>query len=320
MKSILVTGAAGFIGYSASKKLLDDGYKLIGIDNINDYYDTDLKRARLSLLKKYKNFTFHEGDITNQADLENAIKGHKLNYILHLAAQAGVRHSLKDPHAYIQSNVLGHLNILELARHTPDLEHLIYASSSSVYGDRSNLPFIETDLVRSPVSLYAATKLSGELLSESYHNLYKIPMTGLRFFTVYGPWGRPDMAYYIFTQKILNSEPITLFAPDAMRRDFTYIDNIVNVLPKIISRKHQGTHKVYNLGNSSPTPLTELVEAIERACGKKADIIIKPKQNGDVFETYADVTKAKHDFNFDPYTPLDQGILNFVNWYKNFRR
>ncbi len=318
MKTILVTGAAGFIGYSASKKLLEQGYEVIGIDNVNDYYETTLKRARLSDLKPYKTFRFFEGDITHMADLQTAIKGRHLSYILHLAAQAGVRYSLINPHAYVQSNVVGHLNILELARHTPSLEHLVYASSSSVYGDRSNLPFVETDQTRSPASLYAATKLSSEMLSESYHNLYKVPMTGLRFFTVYGPWGRPDMAYYIFTRKILESEPITLYAPDIMSRDFTYIDNIVDVLPRIISQPRKRGHEIYNLGNSRPTSLVELVKTIETACCQKADIIIEPKPIGDVTKTYADVTKAKRDYEFNPYTALGHGIENFVDWYKTY--
>lgn len=312
---ILLTGVAGFIGFHAASRLLANGYRVIGVDNLNAYYSADLKRGRLAELSKYAKFKFHEVDLSDKAALENAFPTTQVSHILHLAAQAGVRYSLENPYSYIQSNVTGHLSVLEFAKRRGDIEHIVYASSSSIYGDReTDLGFKETDPARAPASLYAATKLSGELMSESYSRLYGLKQTGLRFFTVYGPWGRPDMAYWIFTQKILTGDPITLFAPDVMKRDFTFIDDVTAVLPNIL-RSPPSHHKIYNLGNSNPTKLLDLVNAIEIACSKKAKTVILPQQPGDVRMTYADIEAAKRDFGFDPKTKLEDGISEFVSWY-----
>ncbi|MEP3656163.1 MAG: NAD-dependent epimerase/dehydratase family protein [Litorimonas sp.] len=317
--NILVTGAAGFIGYHATKRLLKDGHNVFGVDNLNDYYAQSLKRARLAQLQAHENFTFHTLDISEKGALETTLTGNPITHILHFAAQAGVRYSLKNPHSYIQSNVMGHLNILEYARHSETVKHVAYASSSSVYGEReADSGFQETDTVREPASLYAATKLSGELMSESYARLYGISITGLRFFTVYGPWGRPDMAYWMFTEKILAGEPITLFAPELMKRDFTFIDDIVDVFPTLLNTIPDG-HRIYNLGNSSPNTLYELVSAVQIACGKKAETIILPQQAGDVRSTFADTSAAQKDFGFAPSTKLKTGISEFVEWYRGWQ-
>ena len=313
---ILLTGTAGFIGFHAAKRLLSEGHKVVGVDNLNDYYDVSLKEARLAELKKHSGFEFHKVDISDHEALDAAAKDKGITHILHLAAQAGVRYSLDNPRAYVQANVLGHLNILEFARHSQTVEHIAYASSSSVYGDREDGPFKETDKVRSPASLYAATKLGGEMLAESYQRLYGIPQTGLRFFTVYGPWGRPDMAYFIFTDKIFKGEAITLFAPEEMRRDFTYVDDIVDVLPKLLQSPPASGHEIYNLGNSKPNTLMQLVNAVEAACGQTAEKITLGKQKGDVSNTFADVSTAERDFGFSPKTNLDEGVKRFVEWYR----
>jgi len=316
--NVLLTGAAGFIGFHAAKRLLAEGHHVIGVDNLNDYYDPSLKQARLAHLRDHPNFSFHKLDIADKNALSMALGAAKITHILHLAAQAGVRYSLDNPHSYIHSNVMGHLNILEYARHTPSVKHVAYASSSSVYGEREpGAGFKETDRVRRPASLYAATKLSGEMISESYAQLYNIPQTGLRFFTVYGPWGRPDMAYWIFTEKILAGEEITLFAPKIMQRDFTYIDDIVSVLPDILIASPD-SHNIYNLGNSQPNKLMDLVSAVETACGRKANAIIKPQQAGDVRATFANISAAQSDFGFAPKTGLTDGISNFVRWYRDW--
>lgn len=317
---ILLTGAAGFIGFHAASKLLSEGHKVIGVDNLNDYYEVSLKQARLTVLHRHENFEFHKVDISDHKALDAAVKDKGITHILHLAAQAGVRYSLDNPRAYVQANVMGHLNILEFTRHSGTVEHIAYASSSSVYGDREGGPFKETDKVRSPASLYAATKLGGEMLAESYQRLYGIPQTGLRFFTVYGPWGRPDMAYFIFTDKIMKGEPITLFAPEEMRRDFTYVDDIVDVLPKILATPPSSGHEIYNLGNSKPNTLMQLVEAVERACGKTTEKIILGKQKGDVSNTFADVSAAEQDFGFKPKMELGEGLKRFVEWYHEFNQ
>ncbi len=317
---VLLTGAAGFIGYHAAKILLAEGYEVIGVDNLNDYYDVGLKQARLAELEKFESFDFHFIDLADEKSL-SIFHGQGITHILHLAAQAGVRYSLDNPRSYVRANVAGHLEVLEFARHCEGLQHLAYASSSSVYGEREGGPFAETDIVRSPASLYAATKIGGEMLAESYARLYGIPQTGLRFFTVYGPWGRPDMAYFIFTQKILAGEPIILFAPDEMSRDFTYVDDIVSVFPKILQTppdNSSGGHAVYNLGNHNPNKLMELVRAVEAACGRKAELIIQAKQKGDVSKTYADITAAQRDFGFNPKTNISEGIPDFVAWYKTY--
>ena len=316
---ILLTGAAGFIGFHTTRRLLKDGHRVIGIDSLNDYYAHALKHARLAQLEADANFTSHVLDLSDKGALEAALGKTKVTHILHLAAQAGVRYSLENPHSYIQANVMGHLNVLEYARHSGTVEHLAYASSSSVYGEReSDSGFKETDRVREPASLYAATKLSGELLSESYARLYNIPQTGLRFFTVYGPWGRPDMAYWIFTEKILKGEPITLFAPDLMKRDFTFVDDIISVLPDLLGRPPE-SHAIYNLGNSAPNTLHELVSAVETACGRTAEKIILPQQPGDVRTTFANTSAVNRDFGFAPKTELQTGISEFVAWYRGWK-
>jgi UDP-glucuronate 4-epimerase len=313
---ILLTGAAGFVGFHAAKTCLKLGHHVIGVDNLNDYYDVDLKRARLAQLQSYENFEFHKLDIADEGALDG-LQTRGVTHILHLAAQAGVRYSIDKPRSYGRSNLMGHLEVLEFARHCDSLEHLAYASSSSVYGDRDGAAFSEIDTVNRPSSLYAATKIGGEMLAQSYAHLYKIPQTALRFFTVYGPWGRPDMAYFIFTQKILSGAPITLFAPDQMRRDFTFIDDISAVLPTILQTPPQG-HEIYNLGSSRPCPLMDLVAAIEAACGTKAIIDIAPKQMGDVSSTFADIKAAREAFGFNPNTDLGAGIAQFVDWYREF--
>ena len=315
---ILITGTAGFIGFHAAKRFLSLGYAVIGLDSLNDYYEVSLKNARLNQLKCHENFEFYKVDIADYEALVDITKDKEITYILHLAAQAGVRYSLEMPRSYIRSNVLGHLNILELARNTPAIKHIVYASSSSVYGDKSKSAFKETDIVNSPASLYAATKISGEMIAESYSKLYGIKQTGLRFFTVYGPWGRPDMAYYIFTDKIFNKEPIELFSPEKMTRDFTYIDDIIDVLPRVLESTPSNLHAIYNLGNSNPNTLMQLVEAIETACKASTQKVILKKQNGDVSYTHADINAAKRDFGFAPRVELKDGIKNFVNWYKNY--
>ena len=316
---ILLTGAAGFVGFQAARRLLTEGHRVVGVDNLNDYYSPALKLARLEQLKTHPNFSFHKLDLSETGALERGIGPTRITHILHLAAQAGVRYSLENPHSYVQSNVMGHLNILEYARYSKTVEHVAYASSSSVYGEReSGTGFKETDQVREPASLYAATKLSGELLSESYARLYDIPQTGLRFFTVYGPWGRPDMAYWIFAQKILSGEPITLFAPELMKRDFTYVDDIIDVLPRILKHPAKG-HEIYNLGNSAPNSLYDLVHAVETACGQKAETLIQPQQAGDVQETFADISAAQSTFGFTPQTELQTGISKFVDWYRDWQ-
>ena len=313
---VLLTGAAGFIGFHAAKRLLTDGHRVIGVDNLNPYYDTGLKQARLNQLEDFDGFRFYQIDLSEKGALDAALKSQNITHILHLAAQAGVRYSLKDPHAYIQSNLMGHLNVLEFARRRGTIKHIAYASSSSVYGEREpSGGFKESDRVREPASLYAATKLGGEMIAESYARLYDIPQTGLRFFTVYGPWGRPDMAYWIFTQKILAGDPITLFAPDIMQRDFTYIGDITRVIPQIVAHRPKG-HEIYNLGNSSPNKLLDLVGAIELATGKKAITDIKPKQAGDVSATFADISAAQAAFGFKPETTIEDGVGEFVSWFK----
>ncbi|MEP1229240.1 MAG: NAD-dependent epimerase/dehydratase family protein [Litorimonas sp.] len=313
---ILLTGAAGFIGFHAAKMCLSQGHHVIGVDSLNEYYDIGLKRARLAHLQSFENFEFHTLDIADERALDG-FHDRGVTHILHLAAQAGVRYSIENPRSYGRSNVIGHLEVLEFARHCDSLQHLVYASSSSVYGERDSGAFTETDRVRSPSSLYAATKISGEILAQSYTHLYNIPQTALRFFTVYGPWGRPDMAYFIFTQKILRGEAITLFAPQLMQRDFTFIDDISEIIPTILQTP-SSAHDIYNLGRANPYPLMDLVKAVERACGKTATLEIKPKQNGDVSSTFADIDAAKQSFGFNPKTDLETGIARFVDWYRAF--
>ncbi|MCB1462708.1 MAG: SDR family NAD(P)-dependent oxidoreductase [Nitratireductor sp.] len=318
--TILVTGAAGFIGFHMSQALLARGDEVVGIDNLNDYYPVQLKRDRLARLANEKGFTFVEADIADMAALQQAVAGRKITHVVHLAAQAGVRYSLENPAAYASSNLIGHLNMLELARHADALEHMCYASSSSVYGGRTDLPFLETDRVDTPVSLYAATKRADELMSHTYAHLYRIPLTGLRFFTVYGPWGRPDMAYWSFTQKILAGDTITVFNHGDMLRDFTYIDDIVDGVVRIVTTGQVGgrdvPHAIYNIGNNHPERLDDFIAILEKTIGKKAVREELPMQPGDVPATYADITAIRDDYGFEPKTDLATGLSRFVAWYR----
>lgn len=322
--SVLVTGAAGFIGAHVSKALLERGEEVIGVDDLNAYYDVSLKKARLEWLEREKGFTFRRLDIADvEAMTELAKNFPAIDRVLHFAAQAGVRYSLKNPHAYVHSNVAGQLVILETCRRLAKLAHLVYASSSSVYGGNTKLPFSVEDRVDKPVSLYAATKRAGELEAEYYAYLYRLPTTGLRFFTVYGPWGRPDMAVYLFTRKILAGEPIPVFNNGDMKRDFTYIDDIVSGVLASFERPpgddgKTPPHRLYNLGNHKSEPLMRLISILEETLGRKAEIRFEPMQPGDVRETYADIEASRRDFGFDPVTAIDQGIPRFVRWYREY--
>ena len=323
--TILLTGAAGFIGMHLSEALLARGERVVGLDNLNDYYDVHLKEARLARLSGRDGFTFVRGDIADRDTLERIVGEHPaIDRIVHLAAQAGVRYSLINPGAYIQANVVGHFNMLELARGMGDgCRHLVYASSSSVYGGNTKLPFSVDDPVDRPVSLYAATKKSDELMSHAYSHIFGVPATGLRFFTVYGPWGRPDMSAYIFTSKILAGEPIPVFNNGEMQRDFTFVADIVAGVIAALDRpptRTEGTapHRVYNLGNHRSEPLMRFIGMIESALGKKAEIDFQPIQPGDVPATYADIEASRRDLGFEPKTPIDEGIPRFVAWYRDY--
>jgi UDP-glucuronate 4-epimerase len=321
--SVLVTGAAGFIGYHVAADFLGRGERVVGIDNLNPYYDVALKRARLARLEARPAFSFVAADIADPEAMAAFADRHgDIETIIHLAAQAGVRHSLSHPLAYIDANVRGHTVMLETARRLPRLKALVYASSSSVYGGNTSLPFRVGDRVDHPASLYAATKRAGELITESYCRLYGIAATGLRFFTVYGPWGRPDMAYYLFTEAILAGRPIRLFNHGRMQRDFTYIDDILPALAAAAgpARAGDGEHRLYNLGNNRPEPLDDLIAAIERALGRAARRELLPMQPGDVAATYADIDTARRDLGFAPTTPIADGIPRFVDWYKGYHR
>jgi UDP-glucuronate 4-epimerase len=319
--TILVTGIAGFIGSHLAKNLLKRGDSVLGIDNISNYYDVNLKKNRLKSLKVYKNLNFENIDISNYSSLEIIIKKYNISKVCHLAAQAGVRYSLEAPMEYINSNIVGHLNILEICRNF-NIKNLVYASSSSVYGGNTKVPFAVNDRVDTPVSLYAATKRADELMSYTYNHLYGINTFGLRFFTVYGPWGRPDMATWIFTKKIINGEPIEVYNNGNMERDFTYIDDIINGTISILDSCKQDTKenfsKLYNIGNNKPENLLDFISIIENCLGKKANKIMKPMQKGDVANTYADITEIKSDFNFLPKISLSKGIPRFVKWYKDY--
>lgn len=324
---ILVTGAAGFIGFHLARRLADAGERVIGIDNLNDYYDPQLKRGRLSELAGMKgDFAFLQCDFADDRALDAALSGHEFGRIVHLGAQAGVRYSIDNPRAYIRANIAGHLNLLELAR-ARGTEHMVYASSSSVYGQNSKIPFGVDDRVDHPVSLYAATKKADELMSETYAHLYRIPLTGLRFFTVYGPWGRPDMAPWLFTEAILRGDPIKLFNHGKMARDFTYIDDIVDGILAVLARPPAddgrvkpgggtGPHALYNIGNNISETLARFVAVIEAACGKKAEKIMMDMQPGDVPATFADIDDMRRDFGYNPATSIDVGIPAFVEWYR----
>lgn len=326
----LVTGAAGFIGYHIARRLMARGDAVLGIDNLNAYYDPRLKQDRLDDLGRMNAGAFHFEcvDFADPEALERALAGRDFDRIVHLGAQAGVRHSIENPRAYVRSNLVGHVNLLEVAR-ARGSSHFVYASSSSVYGNNKSLPFRVEDRVDHPISLYAATKKADELMSETYAHLYRLPQTGLRFFTVYGPWGRPDMAMWIFTRKILAGEPIQVFNQGRMRRDFTYIDDIVtgilashdNPPPDDGAEKAGGSvspHRLYNIGNSRSEELLHMVALIEQACGRKAAIELCPLQPGDVPETFADISAIQRDLGFEPATAIETGIPKFVSWFKDY--
>lgn len=343
MQNIIVTGAAGFIGFHLSKKLLEQGHKVIGIDNINDYYDVRLKEYRLSVLVKYNNFVFVKGDLADKALINNLFTEYKPNIVVNLAAQAGVRYSIVNPDAYMNSNIIGFYNILEACRHSYDggdkgVEHLVYASSSSVYGANKKVPYSTEDKVDNPVSLYAATKKSNELLAHAYSKLYNIPSTGLRFFTVYGPAGRPDMAYFGFTNKLRAGEKIQIFNYGNCKRDFTYIDDIVEGVIRVIQKPPARAvgddglplppYAVYNIGNNSPENLLDFVDILQQELIRagvlstnydfEAHKELVPMQPGDVPVTYADTSALERDFGFKPKTTLREGLRKFAQWYKEF--
>jgi UDP-glucuronate 4-epimerase len=332
---VLVTGAAGFIGMATALRLLQRGDEVVGVDNLNDYYDVNLKRARLQQLQPHAGFRFVPLDIADRAGMEALFRAERFDRVVHLAAQAGVRYSLLNPHAYVDSNLVGFVNVLEGCRHT-QVQHLVYASSSSVYGGNVKMPFAESDGVDHPVSLYAATKKANELMAHTYSHLYGLPTTGLRFFTVYGPWGRPDMAPILFTKAILENRPIDVFNHGQMRRDFTYVDDIVEGVVRVLDRvatpdegfdphaPHPGRshapYRVFNIGNNEPVPLMEFIECIEQAVGRQADKRMLPMQNGDVPATYADVDALKAWVGFAPRTGIREGVARFVAWYREFYR
>jgi UDP-glucuronate 4-epimerase len=330
---ILVTGAAGFIGFHVSSSLLRRGDQVDGVDNLNDYYDVALKEARLALLQEHPEFKFIRLDIAHRAAMENLFAAHRFDAVVHLAAQAGVRYSLTNPHAYVESNIVGFTNILEGCRHSK-VRHLVFASSSSVYGANTKLPFSVLDNVDHPVSLYAATKKSNELFAHAYSHLYQIPITGLRFFTVYGPWGRPDMAVFSFTRNIIQGEPIQVFNHGVMARDFTYIDDVVGGVVRVLDAPPQpdshstGTsttpdrshapYRIYNIGNHEPVDIMHFIETLERALGKKAKKVFLPMQPGDVLTTFADIEGLTRDFDYRPSTSIEFGLNEFVTWYRSY--
>lgn len=326
--NILVTGIAGFIGHALALRLLSEGHSVYGIDNLNDYYDVQLKKDRLKNVQAYENCTFWQVDLNDREAILEIFHTHHFDYVIHLAAQAGVRYSIENPFAYADSNLSGFLNILEGCRYGKP-QHLVFASSSSVYGANRKVPFSTTDSIDYPVSLYAATKKANELMAHAYSHLYQIPMTGLRFFTVYGPWGRPDMAYFKFVDAIANQRPIEVYNYGKMRRDFTYIDDVVEGIVRVMGHlpdtleddtetSSKARYKVYNLGNHQPIELLKFIEVIESMLGQKAEMVMKPIQAGDVVETYADVDDLKNDIGFLPTTPIEQGIALFVDWYKKY--
>jgi len=333
MTMILLTGAAGFIGSHVAHRLLDRGDTVVGVDNLNSYYDPRLKQARLDRLTGQANFTFRRVDLAERDIVLRLFATERIDKVIHLAAQAGVRYSLTNPHAYTDSNIIGFLNILEGCRHS-GVQHLVYASSSSVYGSNTKMPFSVHDNVDHPVSLYAATKKANELMAHTYSHLYRLPTTGLRLFTVYGPWGRPDMALFIFTRAIIAGEPIKVFNHGRMRRDFTYISDVVEGFVRVIDRVPTGDsswngdrpdpassrapYRLYNIGNNNPVELLELIRVLEDALGKKAVIQLVELQPGDVPETYADVDDLRRDVGFKPGTPIEEGVARFVKWYREF--
>jgi UDP-glucuronate 4-epimerase len=332
---VLVTGAAGFIGFHVAARLLDRGGEVIGLDNLNDYYDVSLKQARLDLLLARPGFSFRRVDLAVRPDLEAVFHTDRPARVVHLAAQAGVRYSLQNPHAYVDSNLVGFLNVLEGCRQA-GVEHLVYASSSSVYGGNTHMPFSEHDNVDHPLSLYAASKKANELMAHSYSWLYKLPATGLRFFTVYGPWGRPDMALFLFTKAILEGRPIELFNEGRMQRDFTYVDDVTEGVVRTLDRAPHADlawnsdapdpatslapYRIYNIGSHQPVELLEVIEILERCLGRRAIRVTKPMQPGDVPATYADVDALTRDAGFRPATQIADGVQRFVDWYRAYYR
>ncbi|MGZ6148197.1 MAG: NAD-dependent epimerase [Vulcanimicrobiaceae bacterium] len=333
--AVLVTGAAGFIGFHVAQHLLSGGREVVGLDIVNDYYDPKLKEARLDILKRQSNFTFVKLDLANRAATKSLFAQHRFPVVIHLAAQAGVRYSLQNPHAYVDANIEGFINVLEGCRHN-DCKHLLFASSSSVYGANTKLPFSVQDNVDHPISLYAASKKANELMAHAYSHLYRIPATGLRFFTVYGPWGRPDMAMFIFAKAILDGTPIKLFNHGNMRRDFTYIDDVSEAVVRLMDRPPHGNRewsgdkpdpassaapwKIYNVGNNRPEELLHVVSLLEKEFGRTAAKEMLPMQPGDVSATYADVEDLARDIGFRPATRIEDGIGRFAKWYREYQR
>ena len=333
MTKVLVTGSAGFIGFYLTKELLKRGQEVIGLDDLNNYYDIGLKKERLSQLKSNKKFDFHQLDVSDRPGIADLFARYQPEKVAHLAAQAGVRYSITNPNAYVDSNLVGFVNILEGCRHN-EIKHLVFASSSSVYGANTKMPFSVHDNVDHPVSLYAATKKANELMAHVYSHLYCLPTTGLRFFTVYGPWGRPDMAYFLFTKAILEGQPIKVFNEGRMRRDFTYIDDIVEGIIRVLDRIPQpnpdyssdsgsagssaAPYKIYNIGNNQPIELLRFIEVLEDCLGIKAQKQMMPMQPGDVPATYADIEDLSQDVGFKPSTPIEVGLSRFVDWYRSY--
>jgi len=318
--TLLVTGAAGFIGFYVSKMLAEKGHKVIGIDNLNHYYDQSLKKARLECLEEQENFSFECIDLIDLEKLQKLFKDNSFDCVVNLAAQAGVRYSLENPHAYIDSNVSGFMNVLECCRHN-NIGHLVYASSSSVYGNNKEIPFTVDQRVDKQVSIYAATKRMNELMAHTYSHLYKLPTTGLRFFTVYGPWGRPDMAPFLFTKAILSGEKIKVFNNGDMLRDFTYVEDIAEGVVRVVegsAPRQNLPYELHNIGNSKPIKLLDFIETIEKELGVVAEKEMLPMQDGDVYETYADTSSLEKAVGFKPKTTLDEGIAKFISWYKEY--
>lgn len=321
-RTYLITGGAGFIGFYLSKALLEKGAKVIGIDNLNDYYEVSLKEDRLEILKKFPEYQFVKGDISDKETVFHVFEKFAPQIVVNLAAQAGVRYSIDNPDAYIQSNIVGFFHILEACRHFP-VEHLVFASSSSVYGGNKKVPFSTEDQVDKPVSLYAATKKSNELMAYAYSKLYEIPLTGLRFFTVYGPMGRPDMAYFKFAKKIMAGEPIQIYNNGDMLRDFTYIDDIVTGVENILCNppetdENGASYKIYNIGNNQPEKLMDYISVLEKCLGREAKKEFLPMQPGDVYETYADVSELMKDYGFKPSTTIEEGLSRFAEWFLEY--
>ena len=332
-QKILVTGAAGFIGFHLSRFLLDRGESVVGCDNLNDYYDVRLKQDRLALLEALDAFEFHRVDIADRDSVQRLFESQAFDVVVHLAAQAGVRYSLTNPHAYVDSNLVGFVNLLEGCRRN-EVGHLVYASSSSVYGGNTRMPFAESDNVDHPVSLYAATKKANELMAHTYSHLYQLPTTGLRFFTVYGPWGRPDMAMFLFTKAILEGRPIDVYNHGRMQRDFTYIDDIVDGIVRVMDKppqpdsewssdapdpsSSQAPYKIYNIGNNQPVELTRFIEVLEACLGREAEKNLLPMQPGDVPATCADIDRLHRDVGFQPATSIEEGVARFADWYREY--